>query len=116
MHPTVNREQASKWWPYVIKVAGESSQLSIATKAGINPSNITRWKNGCRPAADIAVAFARAYRRPVLEALVASGYITEDEAELREVPATVGQLSDIELLQGLLAKAAQREGSSDGLD
>lgn len=73
---------------------GEQTQLEAARKIGISKSNITRWKEGARAAPDFVVKVARAYDSNVLEALVEAGFITEEEAALREVPIGGVALSD----------------------
>lgn len=102
----------SKWWLYIREVAGDAQLKEIADRVGIDKSNVTRWKNGARPAADFAVSFARAYGRPVVEALVAGSYITEAEAELRTVPVGVGDLKEVDLARELLARLEHRNSSA----
>ncbi len=99
----------SKWWSYVSKTTGNEKIREIADKVGIDKSNVSRWSNGSRPAADFAVSFARAYGRPVAEALAAASYITEEEANLRTV--TIGldealsSATTTDLLEVLLRRA-----------
>jgi len=59
-----------------------------AKQAGFNQSAFTRWKNGAKADPDFVVKFARAFHLNVLEALVEAEFITEHEANLKEV--TVG--------------------------
>mgnify|MGYP001941070032 FL=1 len=59
-----------------------------AKQAGFNQSAFTRWKNGAKADPDFVVKFARAFHLNVLEALVEAEFITENEANLKEV--TVG--------------------------
>lgn len=75
----------TRWWKYLQNLMGDQSQLEAATFIGISKSNITRWKDGARVAPDFVVKVARAYNANVLEALVAAEFITEEEADLREV-------------------------------
>lgn len=85
------------WWEYVQRVAGTATQTAIADRTGIAQSSINRWRN-TSPKPENAVAFARAYRRPVLEALIEAGVITADEAKLTEVPADASKLDTDALL------------------
>lgn len=65
-------------------MAGQSAK-EAAQRAGISPSNFTRWKSGARADPEFVVKIARAYGSNVLHALVEAEFITEDEAELTEV-------------------------------
>lgn len=73
-----------EWNAYVRRVTGADRQVDVARKTGIDQTTISRWLNPARGHARISsqsvVAFARGYQRPVLEALVAAGFITEQEA------------------------------------
>jgi transcriptional regulator with XRE-family HTH domain len=71
-----------QWAQYVRQVAGNLNQLEIAAKTGIAQSNVGRWLRGepGLPKAESVVALARAFDQPPIEALVAAGYITEEEA------------------------------------
>jgi transcriptional regulator with XRE-family HTH domain/predicted GIY-YIG superfamily endonuclease len=76
----------SVWWDYVKDVTRGAQQSEIAEKTGITATTISRWKtaaHGTRP--ENVTAFARAYDRPVLEALVAAGFLSADEAKVTEV-------------------------------
>jgi transcriptional regulator with XRE-family HTH domain len=68
------------WWEYVIRIAGTSAQKEIAAAAGVDPSQVSRWSNGHNPDAKRVVHFARTYKRPPVEALIAAQYLNEDEA------------------------------------
>lgn len=65
------------WHQYVRTIAGADTNVQISKKTGIGPSTISRW--GTAKPQD-AIAFARGYQQPVLEALIAAGYITATEA------------------------------------
>lgn len=75
----------TRWWRYLQGLMGTQTQQEAAEKIGISKSNITRWKAGARADPDFVVKVARAYKANVLEALVASGFITEQEAALTEL-------------------------------
>jgi len=49
----------SKWWNYVQAVTGGARIKDIADRVGIDKSNVSRWGNGARPAADFAVIIDR---------------------------------------------------------
>lgn len=99
----------TRWWKYVQTVAGDAPNNEIADRAGIDKSNLTRWKQGSRPAVDFVLKFARSYGRPVVEALAEGEYITDAEAALREVKIGVTDLGTIELARELLTRVEAAE-------
>lgn len=102
----------TRWWKYVQSVAGDVQAKDIADRVGIDKSNVTRWKQGNRPAVEFVLKFARTYGRPVVEALAAGEYITDAEARVREVKVGVSDLSDIDLARELLARVEARSSSN----
>jgi len=100
----------SKWWAYVQSITGDVAHTQIADTAGFDKSVLTRWKQGSRPAVEFAVSFARAYKRPPVEALAAAGYITEAEANVREVKVRVDEIGTVELAEELLARVSANVG------
>jgi hypothetical protein len=69
------------WAEYVRAVTGADSGRAVAQMIGQSESAISRWKNGTVvPEPRQAVAFARAYERNPLEALIAAGYLSDEEA------------------------------------
>ena len=67
------------WWSYVQRVSAHGTNKDIAEAAQMDASTVTRWKQGDTPRAETVVAFARAYQRSPQEALIAAGYLTEDD-------------------------------------
>jgi hypothetical protein len=92
------------WWKYVERVMDGDSALAAGRKVGIDGSSFTRWKKGEQPGVFFVTKFARAYGRNVLEALVAGGMITEQEAGLQSVQIGVDQLSTEALALELLER------------
>lgn len=89
------------WWQYVQRVTSGATQTAIAAVTGVDKSTVWRWKaDKANPSPDAAIRLARAFRRPVAEALVASGVITPDEAGVTEVfvRADATELDDAELI------------------
>ena len=77
---------AESWWQYVERVSEGATQVAIAAAAGVDKATVYRWKAAISlPKPEIAIRLARAYQRPVTEALVAAGAITAEEAALTEV-------------------------------
>jgi transcriptional regulator with XRE-family HTH domain len=82
------------WWRYVVTVTGEATQKDIASATGIDQSSISRWQRGTStPRAEAVVAFARAYERSPVEALVAAGYLSSSEIGVVELTTLTGDLS-----------------------
>lgn len=79
------RMTQTRWWKYLEQLMGDDNAMSAASRAGISSSNFTRWKKGARADPDFVVRIARAYDANVLEALVEAEFITDAEADLREV-------------------------------
>ncbi len=79
-------------WPqYVRAVAGQMTQAQIAAKVGsVSTSNVGRWLRGepGQPAADNVIAFARAFHRPITEALKAAGYLNGEDVSPTRTPLT----------------------------
>lgn len=99
------------WWEYVVRTAGTEMPKAMTSVTGIEGPNFSRWKGGHVPKPDFVAQFARAYGRPVLEAFVAAGFLTPEEAKVRPAPAPdFSQLSNDELLE----LVRQRMGESDG--
>lgn len=62
------------------------TQMQIAEKTGLAQSSVGAWLRGQPgvPRAESVIAFARAFRQSPIEALVAAGYLSDDEAGLTE--------------------------------
>ena len=103
---------AMTWWQYVTSIAGGDTQTQISQKSGVTQSNVSRWrreKQGVDPTSVAAVA--RAYGRPVLEAFIAAGFLSEDEARA-QVTITRYEQPDDETLLDLLAARLRRDGEA----
>jgi|SRR5689334_1232476 len=98
----------STWWDYVLTVTGSSAQKEIAEATGIDQSSISRWQRGTTtPRAEAVVAFARAYGRSPVEALVAAGYLESDELGVVELTTITGDLSRVSV-DSLLSELRRR--------
>jgi hypothetical protein len=96
-HNQVRADASKSWWPYVVAVSDNAPQQAIGSRTGINQSSIGRWRTS-DPKPENVRAFALAYRRPVLEAFIAAGFITPSEANLINAPIDMAEISDDELL------------------
>lgn len=70
------------WAEYVHQHTADQTQGQVAARTGINQATISRWRAGreVQPTAQAVVAFARGYGLPPVEALVAAGVLSPDEA------------------------------------
>lgn len=100
------------WWEYVARIAKTDRQRDISDRVpGLDPSAVSRWKSGHVPKADMVALFARGYDRPVLEAFLAAGFLTPEEAKARpSLAPDFSRLSNDELLE----LVRERMGESDG--
>ena len=101
------RITAMTWWDYVERTAPGETQEQIARKTDVATPTVGRWKQST-PKPDSVAAFARAYRRPVLKAFVAAGFLTADEAGAQVVIEHAEDPSDEELLD-LIARRLRRD-------
>lgn len=101
----------TRWWKYVTDTAGDVQNKDIADRVGIDRSNVTRWSQGSKPAVEFVLKFARSYGQPVVAALAAAGYITDAEAQVREVKVGVEDLSDVELARELLRRVEEQSAT-----
>lgn len=103
------------WSQYVRTHAGDDLNRVVAERTGVSEPNVSRWKNsGQTPRAEHVAAFARSYHRPVLEAFIAAGFLTPEEARARPAAAPdYSQLSNDELLK-LVRERMREDGGSGG--
>lgn len=97
------------WWTYVERTARGDTQAKIAEKSGVTSPSVGRWAKGSLPDPSTAAKFAREYGRPVLEAFVAAGFLTPEEA--RQRPTQHHTYGDQELVDEVLRRI--REGRSE---
>lgn len=98
------------WWEYVERVSGGASQAAIAKRIGLTSPSVSRWQSSA-PKPENVVMFARSYGRPVLEAFVAAGFLTAEDA--RERPAGRPDISQFDLDE-LLAEIRKKFGELGG--
>lgn len=101
------------WADYVKRHAGDDVNRVVAGKTGVTEPTVSRWKNGAQGVdATAAAAFARAYGRPVLEAFLAAGFLTPEEANARPTPAPdLSALTNDELLALVRERMSQGGGA-----
>lgn len=99
--------RATRWWKYLEKLIANGTADEAAKRIGISASNFSRWKNGARADPDFVVKIARAYDQNVIDALVEAEFITDEEANLREVDRgglRLEEATDVQLLDELLRR------------
>lgn len=87
-----NNNKRMTWREYVRQVVGGDRQVEISQRTGIDQGTISRWmrqENGETVSSRAVRLFALGYGRPVLEAFVVAGFLTEEEAGVK-VPTEVG--------------------------
>lgn len=100
------------WWGYVERVTGNATNADIANKIGVTGPSIGRWKSGSHPDPGTAATLARAYDRPVLEAFIAAGFLTAEEAQARPtLEYDITRLDDDDLLKEV--ERRMKEGGHD---
>lgn len=74
----------NSWSEYVRRVAGTFTQMQIAEKTGLSQASVGGWLRNQPgvPRAESVIAFARAFHQSPTEALLAAGYLTDDEVGL----------------------------------
>jgi len=101
------------WWTYVTRNAPGRSRTDIGSLAGVDPSQVSRWKSGGTPQPENAIRFARSIGGDPIEALVAAGFLVPDEAHGPTIVRTGGgDLSDEELLTEIRARLARITSTS----
>ncbi|WP_326643036.1 hypothetical protein OG884_06185 [Streptosporangium sp. NBC_01755] len=100
------------WWKYVQRIAETHSPSEISRRTGIGQSSIGRWDSSS-PKPESVAAFARAYGRPVVEAFIAAGFLTAEEAQAAPPPKDAAELptddlaKEVHRLTGVLARRLQ---------
>lgn len=105
------------WWEYVQTVTGHAANAAIALAIGVTGSSVGRWAAGSLPDPTTAARLAREYGRPVLEAFVAAGYLTPEEATERPTRLhSITSYSDDQLLEEVRRRmgAAPRRPADGG--
>jgi len=67
------------WWTYVTEITAGATLESIARQVNVSQGTVSRWQ-ASTPKPGTVAAFAKAYRRPVLEAFVAAGLLAPEDA------------------------------------
>lgn len=101
----------ASWAEYVRRRTAGLPRDQVAKAAGVSPSHLGRWMDGKGglPRAENVIAFARAMNLPPKEALVAAGYLSEDEAgAVIEMMESLADIPDSVLLHQIGMRLAER--------
>jgi transcriptional regulator with XRE-family HTH domain len=112
------RKHFTSWPQYVSYwIEDDERQVDVADRTGIDQTTISRWLAGERKSitSQSVAKFARGYGRPVIEAFVAAGFLSESEAGLQtsDMPDW-RKITDAQLLAELQRRMRLR--SLDGGD
>lgn len=69
-----------RWRSYVRRLSDGDNQVTISKRTGIDQGTISRWLRDGTPSPAHAAKFAQTYGGSVLEAFVAAGFLTPEEA------------------------------------
>ena len=103
------------WSRYVRAIIGDRKGSEVAALVGVTPSTISNWINAkgyVRPGNEEVVKFARAFRQPLHEALIAAGIGTRADYNHITI-STEPDLSEVdtgELAQELFYRTQDIEG------
>lgn len=100
------------WWQYIEEGLERNglNQSNLADAIGLNRGGMSQWRNGGVAPRDkqIIRSVAEALGTSVLEALVAAGYLTQEEWEAERNATPIEERTDEELLQELLRRAQKK--------
>ncbi|WP_159626740.1 hypothetical protein [Actinomyces sp. zg296] len=77
------------------------SHSTVARRAGVNTSTITRQLGAGRLEPALVVPIARAYAADVIEALITQGLITAEDCRLDRLPDVIQRLERREVIESL---------------
>lgn len=108
-------DTTNQWWAFVTDLLAGDTPADAERKSGIGRSNFTRWKQGRDVEPEMAVALTRKYGGNVLEALVACGLITQEEARLRRfgLKAALETATDHQLVMAVLRRVGGRDEAGE---
>lgn len=105
------------WSEYVVRICGSDQGRDFEAKTGLDGSTLSRWKSGRGGGvnAEKVAAFARGYGRPVLEAFVEAGFISEEEAGAAPPgKPNLDAITNAELIELIRQRLEQRAGEEHG--
>lgn len=107
-------ENKTPWSKYIDATSDGAYNSVIAEKCGVDPATVGRWRTGAvDPKPRQVVAYARAYGQSPISALVAAGYLTEEEVGMPvAVPRAyaLDDFSPLELAEEVVNRLALEDG------
>lgn len=104
------------WYDYVRHISGNATQKTIAEAADVDQTTVSRWKEGAfSPSPGAVSALARNYGRNVLEAFVAAGFLTDEEAGTPPPPTVDLATVEGELLAAEVARRLTQAPTARGV-
>ena len=102
------------WAEYVQRLTPGKTQAEIAALAGIAQTGVSRWLSGqSAPRVDSVIRLARNLGRSPIEALVAAGYLTAEEAGIRpDLHISIREFATDELLAEIRRRVSDRQRGS----
>lgn len=91
------------WWEFVQRAARGESHAEIGRKVGVAKQTIGRWQH-LEPRPENVVQFARVYGVDVIEAFIAAGIFTADEARRTIDQPDPRALSNEDLIREIAAR------------
>ena len=109
--------QANLWAAYIARFGAGLTQQEVGAKAGVDQATVGRWLRGVKAPTEAAnvAAVAQAFDRNPLEAFVAAGFLTVDEAgrgledDSRQMLSEMRQEITVRQLDLRVARVASKE-------
>lgn len=106
--------EKTQWSRYIDATSDGAYNAAIAEAIGVDPATVGRWRTGAvDPKPRQVVAYARAFGQSPISALVAAGYLTEEEVGMPMSAPRAYTLDDFSALE-LAEELVQRLGEEDG--
>lgn len=106
----------SEWFDTLARDRGFETDASVARTLGIQQSVIKRWREGSAPSVDNLRKVSHRLSVPMQQAMIAAGYLTEDEAAVVTIPADPSTLTNDQLMAELARRVAAFDDSGAGID
>lgn len=88
----------------------DASVNAVATRAGVVQSTLARQVKAGNLSAETVLAVARGYEADAIGALVACGYLTEDDVRRHGAAVALSRALDIELAAETVRRLSDRQG------
>ncbi len=99
---------------YLHDISGGATNVELGRIAGVSHTSVGRWSRSA-PSPEHVTTLARHYARPVVEAMVAAGYLTAEDAHAREVRVPISEYPHHQLLRELERRLDARTSDPQGI-